>query len=174
MSRPILKYPEPRLRGPAAEVKEIDGRIREISEGMIEALARVAGIGLAAPQIGESLRLIIIDIEEDFHTLINPQVVELDEEHEEPFPEGCLSIPGVEAEVWRPKLALVRGYNLEGEEVQLEREGLAARVLLHEIDHLDGILYIDHLGAAKRTMLLKEYQRLRREGGPERSTMPSL
>lgn len=174
MSRPILKYPELRLRGRAAEVKEIDGQIREISEEMIEALARVGGLGLAAPQIGESLQLIIIDIEEDFHTLINPQVVEVDEEHEEPFPEGCLSIPGVEAEVWRPKRALVRGYNLEEEEVQLEREGLAARVLLHEIDHLNGVLYIDHLGAAKRTMLLKEYRRLRREGGPERSTMSSL
>ncbi len=164
MNRPILRYPEPLLRGRAAEIKGIDGRIKELSELLIETLARVGGYGLAAPQIGESLRLITIDIEEDFHTLINPAVVEVDEEHEVPFPEGCLSIPGVEAEVWRPKRALVRGYTLEEKEIELEREDLVARVLLHEIDHLDGILYIDHLGAAKRTMLLKEYERLRRDG----------
>ncbi len=164
MSRAILKYPEPLLRGRAAELKEIDGRIKELSELLIETLARVGGYGLAAPQIGESLRLIIIDIGEHFRILVNPEVVEVDEEHKVLFPEGCLSIPGVEAQVWRPQRALVRGYTLEEQEIELEPEDLVARVLLHEIDHLDGILYIDHLGAAKRTTLLKEYERLRRDG----------
>lgn len=173
MSRPILEYPEPRLRGRAEEIKKIDGRLKELSEQMIETLARAGGIGLAAPQIGERLRLILIDIGEDFHILVNPEVVEIDDEHEV-IPEGCLSLPGIEAEVKRPKRALIRGYTLEEKEVKLEREGLAARVLLHEIDHLNGVLYIDHLGAAKRTMLLKEYERLRREGKRERGTAPSL
>jgi len=173
MSRPILEYPEPRLRGRAEEIKEIDGRIKRVSEEMIETLARAGGIGLAAPQIGESLRLIIIDVGEDFHILINPEVVEVDK-HFVPFTEGCLSIPGVEAEVKRPQRVLVRGYTLEEKEVELEREELVARVLLHEIDHLDGVLFIDRLGEAKRTVLLKEYERLRREGKRERSAAPSL
>jgi len=173
MSRLILEYPTPMLRGRAQEIENIDGRIKELSEEMIEALARAGGLGLAAPQIGESLRLIIIDIGEDFHILVNPEVVEVDE-RSAPFTEGCLSLPGIEAEVRRPTRALIRGYTLEEKEVELEREDLVARVLLHEIDHLDGVLFIDHLGAAKRTMLLKEYERLRREGKRERSAVPSL
>jgi len=173
MSRPILEYPAPELRGRAKEIENIDGRVKELSEELIEALARAGGLGLAAPQIGERLRLILIDIGEDFHILVNPEVVEVDNEKSE-APEGCLSLPGIEAEVWRPTRALIRGYTLEEKEVELEREELVARVLLHEIDHLDGVLFIDHLGAAKRRMLLKEYARLRREGERERSAVPTL
>ncbi|MFQ6117426.1 MAG: peptide deformylase [Candidatus Bipolaricaulia bacterium] len=173
MSRPILEYPAPELRGRAEEIENIDGRIKELSEQLIETLARAGGVGLAAPQIGENVRLILIDIGEDFHLLINPEVVEVDDE-QEALPEGCLSLPGIEAEVKRPKRVLIRGYTLEEKEIELEREDLIARALLHEIDHLDGVLFIDHLGAAKRRMLLKEYERLRREGKRERSAVPGL
>ncbi len=165
--RPILKYPERRLREVARPIAQIDGKIKVLAEEMIEAMALAGGIGLAAPQLGEPLRLIVIDVNEDFHVLINPEVVEADDE-KVVYPEGCLSLPGVEAEVWRPKRVLVRGYTLEEKEVELEREGLTARVLLHEIDHLDGVLFIDHLGEAKRRMLLKEYRRLQREREPGR------
>jgi peptide deformylase len=90
-------------------------------------------------------------------------LVEADHENEVPFNEGCLSLPGVEAEVWRPDHVLVRAWTLEEKEVEMEREGLAARVLLHELDHLDGILFFDHLGPAKRKLLLKEYERVSRD-----------
>ncbi len=160
--RKILLYPEPRLREVARPIAKIDGKIKELAEELVLAMARAGGIGLAAPQLGEPLRLIVIDVGEDFHVLVNPEVVEVDEE-EMPYQEGCLSLPGVEAEVWRPRRALVRGYTLEEKEVELEREELVARVLLHEIDHLNGVLFIDHLSEAKRRLLLKEYRRKREE-----------
>lgn len=164
--RPILKYPERRLRQVARPVEQIDEKIKRLAEEMIEAMVFAGGLGLAAPQLGEPLRMIVIDVGEDFYTLINPEVVATDGD-EVAYVEGCLSLPGVEAEVWRPQRVLVRGYTLEEKEIELEREDLTARVLLHEIDHLNGILFIDHLGEAKRRMLLKEYRRLQRE--PERA-----
>lgn len=163
ISREIVTYPEPVLRDRAREPRTLDARIQALGDEMIAALAGGGGIGLAAPQVGERLRLILIDLEDDFHLLVNPEIVEIDDE-EEPFPEGCLSIPGIEGEVWRPRRALIRAYTLDEREIELERKGLHARVLLHEIDHLNGVLFIDHLGAAKRAMLLKEYERLQREG----------
>ncbi|HIC95280.1 TPA: peptide deformylase [Candidatus Bipolaricaulota bacterium] len=168
MARPILKYPDRRLRVPAKPIKEIDGRIKALSEEMIEALASVGGLGLAAPQLGESLRLILIDTEEEAHILINPELVEADDERSVPFTEGCLSLPGIEAELWRPERVLVRGWTLDEKEVELEREGLVARIFLHELDHLNGVLFIDRLGLAKRRMLLKEYEQLRREARRDR------
>lgn len=174
MNRPILEYPDKRLRDRAAEVKEIDGRIKELSDEMREALAFAGGLGLAAPQVGESARLILIDVDTDSHILINPELVEADHGNEVPFTEGCLSLPGVEAEIWRPERVLVRGWTLDEKEVELEREGLVARVLLHELDHLNGILFVDHLGLAKRRMLLKRYEQLRREGKGRRSATPRL
>lgn len=174
MNRPILRYPDKRLRGRAVEIKEIDGRVKELSDEMREALAFIGGLGLAAPQLGESARLILIDVDTDSQVLINPKLVEIDDGNEAPFTEGCLSLPGVEADIWRPARVLVRGWTLDEKEIELEREGLVARVLLHELDHLDGILFIDHLGLAKRRMLLKEYEQLRREAKGRPSTTPSL
>ncbi len=165
MARPILKYPDKRLRLPAKPIERIDERIKRLGDELIEALAYAGGLGLAAPQLGESLRLILIDLDESPElVLINPQLIEADHGNEVPFNEGCLSLPGVEAEVWRPDHVLVRAWTLEEKEIELEREGLAARVLLHELDHLDGILFFDHLGPAKRKLLLKEYERISRDG----------
>lgn len=173
MERTIVEYPEPVLRDHTAEIERIDVTVKTLSDEMIRLLAQSNGIGLAAPQVGERRRLILVDVEGDFHILVNPEVVELGDE-QEPFPEGCLSIPGIEGDVWRPKRALIRGYTLDEREVELEREGLPARVLLHEIDHLNGRLFVDHLGAAKRRRLLKEYDRLQREGQTEQASHSPL
>lgn len=165
MARPILRYPDKRLRLKAEPVARIDGRIKRLSEELVEALAYAGGLGLAAPQLGESLRLILLDLPESPELiLINPVLIEADHGNEVPFNEGCLSLPGVEAEIWRPDHVLVRAWTLEEKEVELERTGLAARVLLHELDHLNGILFFDHLGPAKRRLLLKEYERAIQDG----------
>ena len=153
---------DPVLRRVADPVTRIDSRIKRIAEAMVEAMLRANGVGLAAPQIGVSERIIALDIEGDFHVLINPEIVELSTDVEEAI-EGCLSIPGVDAPVLRKGHALVRGYTLDEKEITLEGEGLMARAIQHEIDHLNGVLYIDHLSPAKRRFLLKEYARLRRE-----------
>ncbi|MCR4405059.1 MAG: peptide deformylase [Candidatus Acetothermia bacterium] len=174
MNRPILRYPDKRLRERAVEIEKIDGRVKELSDEMREALAFVGGLGLAAPQLGEPLRLILIDVDTDSQVLINPELVEADEENEVPYNEGCLSLPGIEAEIWRPPRVLVRGWTLDEKEIELERDGLVARVLLHELDHLDGVLFIDHLGLAKRRMLLKEFERSGRQSERTPSAAPSL
>lgn len=172
MSHRILKYPEPVLRSKAKKIENIDGKVKELADGMVEAMAKASGIGLAAPQIGELARLIIVDVAEEFHILINPQLLEVGDEAVAE-PEGCLSIPGVEAEVNRPWEVLVKAVTLSGKEVELHREGLLARVLQHEIDHLNGVLFIDHLGEARRVLTLKEYRKLRKEG-EKRESPPRL
>ncbi|MGQ9602374.1 MAG: peptide deformylase [Candidatus Bipolaricaulia bacterium] len=175
MARPILKYPDKRLRLKASPIERIDERIKRLGDELIEALAYAGGLGLAAPQLGESLRLILIDLPESPElVLINPRLIEADHGNEVPFNEGCLSLPGVEAEVWRPDHVLVRAWTLEEKEIELEREGLPARVLLHELDHLDGILFLDRLGPAKRKLLLKEYERIGRDGGRGGIKRPGL
>jgi len=129
---------------------------------MVEAVIRASGVGLAAPQIGVSKRIIVLDMDGEFHVLINPHIVEISDEEDE-SQEGCLSVPGVEAPVVRKRRVCVRGLNLEGEEIEVGGEGLIARALQHEIDHLDGVLFIDHLSPARRQSLLKEYARRQKE-----------
>lgn len=158
MALEIVKYPNPVLRRPSGCIGQIDARVRRLADGMVEALVLARGYGLAAPQVGVSLRLIIVDVDEELHILINPEIVEAGEERVLGA-EGCLSIPGVEAEVKRALRVTVRALDLSGHEVRVEAEELLARVLQHEIDHLNGVLFIDYLGDAKRQLLLKEYQR---------------
>jgi len=129
---------------------------------MVEAMIRASGVGLAAPQIGVSKRIIVLDLDGEFHILINPELVETSGEVDE-SQEGCLSVPGVDAPVVRKRRACVRGLNLEGKEIEVRGEGLIARALQHEIDHLDGVLFIDHLSPARRQSLLKEYARRQKE-----------
>jgi len=158
----IVIYGDPVLRRVAAPVTNIDSEIKRISEAMAEAMLRANGVGLAAPQIGASKRIITIDLEDKFYVLINPEIVELSKEEEEAT-EGCLSVPGVDAPVTRRLRALVRGITLDEREIELTGEGLMARAIQHEIDHLNGVLFIDHLSPAKRRFLLKEYTRKQRE-----------
>jgi peptide deformylase len=171
MALEIVKYPNRVLRRRAVPVKEIDERIRQLADDMVEALVFARGYGLAAPQVGASARLIIVDVDDELHILVNPEIVETSEEQ---FvgPEGCLSIPGVEAEVERALHVTVRALDLSGQEVQIEAEELLARVLQHEIDHLNGVLFIDYLSHAKRQSLLKEYQRKLKEEKEEEPAKP--
>lgn len=162
----IVTYPEEVLRQEAEPIDEITDEVRDLAEKMTETMFRQEGIGLAAPQIGVNKRLIVVDLEDDFHILVNPEIAEESEE-EESMEEGCLSVPGPEAPVNRAKEVVVKGINLDGEEVELHREGLAARVFQHEVDHVNGILFIDQLSEAERSLTLREYRKIQEEGGEE-------
>jgi len=157
----IRTYGDATLRRPADPVETIDDEIRAICERMVEAMLRANGAGLAAPQIGISKRIIILDVDGAFHVLVNPELIETSEEVAEVV-EGCLSVPGVDAPVKRAIRAVVEGTTLDGKTVRIEGEGLLARAIQHEMDHLNGNLFLDRLSPARRQSLLKEYRR--REG----------
>ena len=144
MERLILRsYPDPVLREVAAEITAFDRELRELSEGMIEVLRRVGGIGLAAPQVGEGKRVLVAEVEERLVMLVDPVVAQA--EGEEVAQEACLSVPGVLAPVRRAVRVTVKGKNRKGRGITVRAEGLLARVLQHEIDHLDGILFLDRV-----------------------------
>ena len=158
----IATYGDSVLRRKAEPVGQINAQTRHVCELMVEAMIRASGVGLAATQIGVSKRIIVLDLDGEFHILINPELVETSGEEDE-SQEGCLSVPGVDAPVVRKRRVCVRGLNLEGKEIEVGGEGLIARALQHEIDHLDGVLFIDHLSPARRQSLLKEYARRQKE-----------
>jgi len=157
----IRTYGDPSLRRRAESVEAIDDEIRTICERMVETMLRANGAGLAAPQIGISKRIIVLDVDGEFHVLINPELIETSGDVEQ-FNEGCLSVPGVHATVSRSARATIAGTNLDGERVEITGEGLLARAIQHEIDHLNGRLFVDRLSQVKRRSLLKEYDRKRR------------
>jgi len=128
-------------------------------------MLRANGVGIAAPQIGVAKRIIAFDLGGKFYILINPEILETSEEEEEIL-EGCLSIPGVDAPVVRKLRAQVRGVTLDEKEVEVEGEGLMARAIQHEVDHLGGILFIDYLSPARRRSVLNDYMRQQREEKP--------
>jgi peptide deformylase len=158
----IRTYGDPVLRRRAESVDVIDDEIRAICEQMVETMIRSHGAGLAAPQVGISKQIIILDVDGEFHILINPELIETSGEIEEVY-EGCLSVPGVDAPVARATHAVVEGMTLDGKRVRIEGEGLLARAIQHEMDHLSGNLYVDRISTARRQSLLKEYQRRQRE-----------
>jgi len=165
MSATIRKYGDSVLRQVADPVKVINKEIKNISEKMVEAMLRANGVGIAAPQIGVAKRIIAFDLGGKFYILINPEILETSEEEEEIL-EGCLSIPGVDAPVVRKLRAQVRGVTLDEKEVEVEGEGLMARAIQHEVDHLGGILFIDYLSPARRRSVLNDYMRQQREEKP--------
>jgi peptide deformylase len=151
----------PVLRAEAAEVAEIDEQLRELIADMFETMYDAEGIGLAAPQVGISKRVIVVDLRDEQHTriaLVNPRIVETGSRKEK-GEEGCLSIPGVAAPVNRPTTVVVEGLDENGHPVRIEADGLLARCLQHEVDHIDGVLFIDHLSPLQRDMLIKRYKR---------------
>ncbi len=162
MSIEIRTYGDSVLRRVADPLTKIDAEAKRIAEKMVEAMIRANGIGLAAPQIGVSKRIIVLDLNGEFHILLNPEIIETSQESEE-IVEGCLSIPGVNAEVTRKLRTHLRGTTLDEKPVDIEGEGLMARAIQHEIDHLNGVLFVDYLGPARRRSLLKEYHRKQRE-----------
>ncbi|MBM3321627.1 MAG: peptide deformylase [Candidatus Eisenbacteria bacterium] len=166
MPHPIRLYGDPILRGHAREVEHFDEDLRAFAEEMIESMRAGEGIGLAAPQVGRSIRLIVVEAEavgedvEEPRVLVNPEIVALSKERTL-FEEGCLSIPGVRADVERPDAITIRFRTTDGKTAKERAEGLYARVLQHEIDHLNGKLFIDHLGMAERNLLRKKLREIR-------------
>jgi peptide deformylase len=160
---PIRKYGDPVLRRRAKETSRVDEKIKKIASQMLETLKEAKGIGLAANQVGEELRLIVVDpsrFEPDARPLIIANPVIVDSSGEQIEEEGCLSIPGTYAEVKRPFELKVKGINLDEKEIVVEAKGILSRVLAHEIDHLNGILFIDHLSSIKRSLLSRKLRKI--------------
>jgi peptide deformylase len=150
MLRPILTYPDPFLSTMSIPVTIVDGKVRDLVRDMFETMYAANGIGLAAPQVGVGKRVIVVDISPVEETavpiaLVNPEIVGKQGQVE--GVEGCLSVPGVEGMVCRHESIVLRGLNEQGVPVTMEARGMLSRVLQHEIDHLDGILFVDKLAA---------------------------
>jgi len=154
----ILTLGDPLLKKTSALVPDINGNIATLVGEMFDAMDRARGLGLAAVQVGELIRLFVTLVPRDTpRVFINPDILETSIE-EVPYEEGCLSIPGLNADVKRPASVRVQAWNQKGRPFALDAEGLLARVIQHEMDHLNGILFIDRLEAKKRSRLITEYQ----------------
>ncbi|HEV8333986.1 MAG TPA: peptide deformylase [Steroidobacteraceae bacterium] len=163
----ILEFPDPRLRTRAQPVTQVDASLRKLVDNMFETMYAAPGIGLAATQVNVAKRLLVIDISENRDrplVLINPDVVA--REGVEETEEGCLSVPGVFDKVTRAEKILVRALDRDGKPLELEADGLLAVCIQHEIDHLDGKLFVDYLSELKRTRIRKKLEKERKERGP--------
>jgi len=167
MIRPILKYGDDILHQQARPVGALTGDVQQLIDDMIETMYAAPGIGLAAPQLGVALRIFVIDLSvgreaDGLMVMINPSFVERDGMQLED--EGCLSVPDFNATVVRPSRVVVKGLDRTGTEHQREGEGLLARAFQHEMDHLDGTLFVDRLRGIKRDMILRKIRKLTRAG----------
>jgi peptide deformylase len=163
--RPILTAPDPRLKAVSAPVEKVDADIRKLAQDMADSMYAADGIGLAAVQIGVPKRVIVMDLEQDkkdgkptkknWRVFINPKILWASEEMAV-FEEGCLSVPEIYDDVERPARIRAEYLDLDGARVEIEADGMLATCLQHEMDHLEGILFIDHLSRLKRAMLLKK------------------
>jgi peptide deformylase len=165
--RPILKFGENPLHDPAAEVGELTGDIQTLIDDMVETMYAAPGIGLAAPQIGVPLRIFVVDVSvgrraEDLMVFINP--VFLEREGMQLEEEGCLSVPGFNATVARPKRAVICGRDRTGTVRTVEGTDLLARAFQHEMDHLDGKLFLDRVRGIKKDLIVKKIRKLARAG----------
>jgi len=165
--RPILKFGHPVLHAPSAPVKHIDGEVRALLADMVETMYAAPGVGLAAPQIGVALRVIVIDVSVGVDPgaliqLINPELVE--REGEQRQEEGCLSVPGFGGSPVRPARVTVKGLDPDGNERSFVGTDLLARVFCHEIDHIEGLLFVDRLSPLKRDLLRRKLRKRVREG----------
>jgi peptide deformylase len=160
----ILEFPDPRLRRVAKPVESVTERERKLAADMLETMYESRGIGLAATQVNEGIRLVVMDLSEDRDAprfFINPEIVE--SSGTQTCEEGCLSVPGVYAEVERADKVRVRALGLDGEPFELEADGLLAVCIQHEIDHLDGKVFVDYLSPLKRRMVEKRLLKQQRE-----------
>ncbi len=158
MSYQIRVMGDPVLRQEAKSIDDIDGRIVRMVDDMVPAMYQAEGIGLAAPQVGIQKRLFVYDIGEGPQTLVNPEIIEADGEWV--FEEGCLSVPGLSFEIIRPKEVHLVGRDLDGNEVSIEADELLARLFQHELDHLDGVLLLDHLEREERKLALRRWREI--------------
>ncbi len=172
MALKIRKYPDPVLHRKALEISQIDTEVRQLADKMIETMVIAKGYGLAAPQVGVLKRLITLDVEDKIYVLVNPEIIKISKEKIEML-EGCLSIPGAEAEVTRPAQIRVRARDIDNQEVILDDAAMLARVLQHEIDHLNGVLFIDYVSEVKRLSLIKEFERSQRNAQSGKKIKPT-
>jgi peptide deformylase len=158
----ILTIGHPTLSKKAERVEKIDAELVRLALDMVETMRRAPGLGLAAPQVSVSKRLITVDLsvgenEDELIILVNPEIVR--QEGEVVAEEGCLSVPDIREKVARPYRVLVKGLDLEGHEIEVEGEDMMARVLCHEVDHLDGKLFTDRLSPLKKTLIRKKLKK---------------
>ena len=159
--REVLRFPDKRLKGISKTINEIDAKVRELARDMIDVMYDEPGIGLAAPQIGDPVRLIVLDTEwteegkeKEPLALVNPEIIE--RSGKIIWTEGCLSVPDFTADVERSETITVRGLDLDGKELQEQATGLRSVCFQHEIDHLDGILFIDRISRLRRSLYIKK------------------
>ena len=164
--REILTFPSPVLKKTAVDVADIDGRVNQLAEDMVETMYAAPGVGLAAPQVGVSQRMIVLDVDtenpgKNLLKLINPVIAE--RRGEVLWEEGCLSVVDFTAEVKRSAEVLVRAWTPDQKEIEIEADGLLAVALQHEIDHLDGKLFIDRLSSLKRDLYKRKLKKMQRD-----------
>ena len=164
---PIVKYGDPVLEKPTTLVKNFDVELEQLAEDMFASMYAAQGVGLAAPQIGLNLRMAVVDVTggknpEAKIVLANPQIIHAEGEKREE--EGCLSVPGFRGYVLRPQFVTVKAQDAKGESFEIRGEDLLARAFCHEIDHLNGILFIQHLSMLKRDLIKRKIKKLRKQG----------
>ncbi len=165
MQRRILHYGEEPLREDSRDVSEINDEIRILVKDMFETMYKSNGVGLAAPQVGVNLRVFIIDVGNQPLVFINPRIVK--SSGKECAEEGCLSFPGLREKVERAQRVTARATDLEGGEFEVQAEGLMARAIQHELDHLDGVLFVDRISKARRLQIKRELELLAAGGSLE-------
>ncbi|TPN84126.1 peptide deformylase [Mesorhizobium sp. CU2] len=170
--KPLIILPDPILRQLSKPVERVDADLRRLADDMLETMYDAPGIGLAAIQIGEPRRLLVIDLAKEGeppqpHVFINPEVLESSDQRSV-YEEGCLSIPDYYAEVERPASVRVKYLDRDGKQQEVQAEGLMATCLQHEIDHLNGVLFIDHISKLKRDMVVKKFKKLAKDKAPGR------
>jgi peptide deformylase len=164
---PIVKYGDPILEKSTGTVKKFDAEFEQLTEDMFASMYAAQGVGLAAPQIGMTLRVAVVDVTtgknpEAKIVLANPEIIHAEGEVREE--EGCLSIPGFRGYVMRPQFVTVRAQNAKGETFEIRAENLMARAFCHEIDHLNGILFLQHLSMLKRDLIRRKIKKLKKQG----------
>jgi peptide deformylase len=164
---PIVKFGDPILEKPGASIKKFDADLEQLAEDMFASMYAAQGVGLAAPQIGVSIRLAVVDVTagknpEAKIVLANPEIIHAEGEVREE--EGCLSIPGFRGYVMRPQFVTIKAQNAKGESFEIRGENLLARAFCHEIDHLNGILFLRHLSMLKRDLIKRKIKKLRKLG----------
>ena len=169
MIRPIVKYPEPILRQVSVPVVAFDEELQKLAFDMVETMYAAPGIGLAAPQVGVGQRLILVDLsvgskQGELFVAVNPEILEATGEQQ--GEEGCLSIPDMSDVVTRPMRIVVRAQDLRGDRYELEAQELLARCFCHEIDHLNGVLFIDRLSPLKRNLIKRKLRKLQKTEEP--------
>jgi peptide deformylase len=167
--RPIITLPDPKLRLVSRKIERVDDSLRRLMDDMIETMHEAPGVGLAAIQVGEPIRLLVVDVAKkdeppDPQVFVNPEIVWASEERAT-YEEGCLSIPEYYAEVERPASVRALALDRDGKLREIIAEGLLATVLQHEIDHLDGVLFIDHISKLKRDRVIKKFQKAAKRAG---------